>query len=113
MTAKPSVTASSAVVTTQWSVAMPMISTASTPAPCSQSARLDPSGPRPSKPEYAAACSPLSKTASNRDRSSAGCSCSPPDPTTQCGGQLSTKSGVAEKCAPGSMWWSRVATTWS
>ena len=24
-----------------------------------------------------------------------------------------TKSGSSEKCAPGSMWWSRVATAWS
>ena len=28
-------------------------------------------------------------------------------------GQVSTKSGCSEKCAPGSMWWSRVATAWS
>src|SRR5215207_7095715 len=92
---------------------MPISSTESTPADRSQSASPTPPGPCPSKPEYAAACSPLSKTASIRDRSSAGCSSSPPLPTTQCGGQLVTKSGSAEKCEPGSMWWSRVATTCS
>ena len=42
------------------------------------------------KGEHAAAYSPLSKTASSRDRSSSGCSSTPPVPTTQCAGQVAT-----------------------
>jgi hypothetical protein len=111
--AKPSRAASSAVATTQWSVAMPITSTAPTPASRSHAASPVPPGPCPSKPEYAAWYSPLSKTASISDRSRSGCSSTPPVPTTQCAGQVVTKSGDAAKCVPGSMWWSRVATTWS
>lgn len=36
----------------------------------------------------------------------------PSVPATQCTGQECSKSGLAEKWSPGSMWWSRVATTW-
>ena len=44
----------------------------------------------PSKPEYAAACSPLWNTASTRPVSSAGWKSAPAVPTTQCGGHEST-----------------------
>src|SRR4051795_9606884 len=45
--------------------------------------------------------------------SSSGWNDAPGVPTRQCGGHESTKSGASEKCAPGSTWWSRVATAWS
>ena len=53
---------------------------------------------RPSKPEYAAACSPLRKIASNGCGSRFGWNASPSVPTTQCGGHESTKSGSSLKC---------------
>ena len=57
--------ASSAVARTQWSVAMPdHVDRGRRRASRSQAASPMPPGSRPSKPEYAAACSPLSKTAS-------------------------------------------------
>ena len=84
----------------------PRARAASRPAPT-------PSTVRPSKPEYAAACSPLRKIASNGCGSRLGWNASPSVPTRQCTGQESAKSGSRDQCAPGSTWWSLVATTWS
>src|SRR3954471_6074183 len=47
------------------------------------------------------------------ERSRFGCSSTPSVPTMQCAGQVSRKSGCSAKWAPGSTWWSRVATTWA
>src|SRR2546430_1661397 len=110
--ANPSAAASSAVARTQWSVAIPTTSTVDTSWSRSQSAR--PVSPEwPWKPEYAASCSPLVTTAWIRSVTSSGWKSVPGVPTTQCGGQLSTKSGAVLRCAPGSMWKSWVAPTGS
>src|SRR5699024_4269115 len=111
VTSKPSLAASSAVARTQWSVAIPQMSTSSMCWERSQSASDRPFSSAPSKPEYAAEYSPLRKIASNSDSFTGGWKCSPAVPTTQCGGHESTKSGLSLKCEPGSMWWSLVATT--
>ena len=66
---------------------------------------------RPSKPEYAAACSPLRKIASKGCGSRLGWNASPSVPTRQCTGHESTKSGSRAQWSPGSTWWSLVATT--
>ncbi len=89
------------------------MSTVSTWCSWSQSASPRPSAARPSKPEYAAACSPLRKIASNGWGSRLGWNASPSVPTLQCTGQVSTKSGSRAQCGPGSRWWSLVATTTS
>lgn len=70
----------------------------------------------PSKPLYAAAWAPLSNTVSMAPEATAGAKLgwkpTPSVPATQCGGQECSKSGAGEKWSPGSMWWSRVATTY-
>ena len=77
----------------------------------SQSASATPSVARPSKPEYAAACSPLRKIASKGCGSRLGWKASPSVPTTQCTGQESTKSGCVATSAHrgrcGGPWWRR------
>src|SRR4051812_32216704 len=100
----PAATASNAVARTQKSVAMPTTSTAVTFRDCNHSVRPCPSSVWPSKPEYAAACSPLWNTASTVSVTRDGWKSAPPVPTTQCAGHESRKSGWSLKCDPGSMW---------
>ena len=106
----PPAAASRAVARTQWSVAIPQMSTCVTSWARSHSASGCPSW-APSKPEYAAWCSPLRKIASKGCGSRLGWNASPSVPTRQCTGQESTKSGSLAQWSPGSMWWSLVATT--
>src|SRR3954469_595045 len=90
---------------------MPHTSTEVPPRSRSQSASTTPPVVRPSNPEYAAACSPLRKIASNGCGSRLGWNASPSVPTRQCTGQDSAKSGSRAQWSPGSTWWSLVATT--
>lgn len=111
-TAKPSLSASFDVASTQWSVAIPTTSTSATPASRSHCANnVEPSDAAcPSNPDYAAVYSPLRKYSRICDTSTSECMRAPSESATQCAGHVSTKSGCSEKWVPGSICQSCVAT---
>ena len=116
--AKPSRAASSAVARTQWSVAMPTTSTSvdlARPQPVARAST--PFSSAPSKPLYAAAYAPLSKTASIAPEATAGREVRVEADALRAGDAVrAARSARSRGCRrsgrPGAMWWSRVATTW-
>src|SRR5699024_9207423 len=111
-TAKPSLSASLDVASTQWSVAMPTTWTSVTAASRSHCANnVDPSHAAcPSTPEDAALYSPWRKYSRRLVTFTPGRMRAPSESATQCAGQVSTKSGSSEKWVPGSICQSCVAT---